>query len=127
MKQVKLLQNIQISSSLYIRNGEDTKGKYILMLIIILIILNFSIGAMSEIEWSEHSDIKTAKEAVCKVIGMPSLVLSIECSATRNPILENVCECLGDLPGGGCYHEDCSLVTPPSAREGNQIRVIHED
>ncbi len=113
-------------NSLYLRKNEDMHGKYILASIIVLLILNFSIGVMSEMEWSEHSDIKTAKEAICKVIGMPSLVLSIECSATRNPILENVCECLGDLPGGGCYHEDCSLVTPPSLREGNQIRVFHK-
>ena len=101
--------------------------RIIILFLVLISILNFSIALMSEMEWHAHSDIKTTKEAVCKIIGMPSIVLSIECSATRNPILENVCECLGDLPGGGCYHEDCSLVTPPTIRTGNQIRIIQED
>jgi hypothetical protein len=101
--------------------------RIIVIFLIFILIFNFSIAFMSEREWYAHSDIKTSKEAVCKVIGMPSIILSIECSASRNPILENVCECLGDLPGGGCYHQDCSLITPPTKRTGNQIKVIQGD
>jgi hypothetical protein len=97
--------------------------KYTVVAIILLSLVNFCVTTISEIEWGSPSEVKAAKEAVRKTIGMPSIALSLECPTTRNPVLESLCECLGDLPGGGCYHVDCLLVTPQPL-EGDQIEVL---
>lgn len=50
--------------------------------------------------------------AVAESIGMCTLALSREGVATRYP-MEGPVSCLGDIPGGYCLHDMCSVVTCP--------------
>jgi hypothetical protein len=51
---------------------------------------------------------------VAESIGMNSLALSCEGSATRHPI-EGIAGCLGDVPAGYCLRAGCDVVTCPGA------------
>lgn len=44
-------------------------------------------------------------------LGFPATPISTDCSGDRAP-LEGVCSCLDDVPGGYCYHIDCSDTSP---------------
>ena len=57
-----------------------------------------------------------AKAALSQALGMSSLALSADCTATRN-MTEGVCACLSDMPGGYCYHTSCDTVGSPKRLE----------
>jgi len=57
-----------------------------------------------------------AKAALCQALGVSSLALSADCTATRN-MTEGICACLADMPGGYCYHTSCDTVGSPKQLE----------
>jgi len=98
-------------------------GKLLAVAILFLLAFNFMNVIYSEFTWGKSS---VACSAVVQAVGFTGLVLSSECTATRNPILESVCGCLGDLPAGYCYHLSCAIVgIPISGNVSDQIAVIH--
>jgi len=89
----------------------------------IFLVLNLGHSCYSEVVWSTYS---RAASALVQSVGFTGLSLSSECTATRNPILEPTCACLGDMPGGYCYHLSCGIVgIPVMTEEPNQIEVVH--
>lgn len=98
-------------------------GKLLAVVILFLLAFNFMNVIHSEFIWGTFS---VASSAVVQAIGFTGIVLSSECTSTRNPILESLCGCLGDLPAGYCYHLSCALVgIPISGNVSDQIAVIH--
>lgn len=57
-----------------------------------------------------------AKAVLSQALGMSSLALSADCTATRN-MTEGICACLSDMPGGYCYHTSCDTVGSPKRLE----------
>jgi len=100
-----------------------SRERIVLIILLILVAANFFHAAQSELT---HRHAQAATSAVLRSIGFAGLVLSSECTATRNPILEQICACLGDMPGSYCYHESCAIVgIPIIANQTDQIAVIH--
>ena len=96
----------------------------LLVLIIALTIFNLSNAVFSELSWVTYSE---ASSLLIQATGFIGPALSSECTATRNPILESICACLGDLPGGYCYHLSCGIVGIPIMPENpNQIQIVHQ-
>lgn len=52
------------------------------------------------------------RRAVAESLGVCTLALSCDDVYTRNP-LEGPAACLGDVPGGYCWHAACDLVACP--------------
>ena len=99
-----------------------SRVKLIIITILFLLALNLTHSGYSEFVWRSYS---LASSAVVRSIGFTGLALSSECTATRNPILESVCGCLGDLPAGYCYHLSCAIVGIPTIGNlSDQIEVI---
>jgi hypothetical protein len=99
------------------------REKTIPLIILILISANFLHAAYSEFKYMHASE---GASAVIRSIGFAGLVLSSECTATRNPILEQICACLGDIPGSYCYHVSCAIVgIPIIGNQTDQIAIIN--
>jgi len=95
--------------------------KVIAVVILILLIFNLSHAVNSYVRMSVHAE---KAEYVILSIGYLGLTLSSECTSTRNPILELLCACLGDIPGAYCYHLSCALVGVPILENAtDQIEV----
>jgi len=100
-----------------------TRKKQLLVLIIAFSTFNLMSAVISEFSWTTHFG---SSNLLIQAIGFIGPALSSECTATRNPILESVCACLGDLPGGYCYHLSCGIVgVPVAAEQPNQIQITH--
>jgi hypothetical protein len=94
-----------------------------LLLILIVFFSSFNVTAVlfSGFSWSSRSE---ASDMLIQTVGYVGPAISSECTATRNPVLESVCACLGDLPGGYCYHLSCGIVAVPVMEERpDQIQV----
>ena len=101
-----------------------TKTKLLLILIITLNAFNLLSIVLSELSWTNHSE---SNSLLIQATGFVGPALSSECTATRNPVLESVCACLGDLPGGYCYHLSCGIVgVPVMTEQPNQIEIVHQ-
>jgi hypothetical protein len=100
------------------------KRSQLLFLIIALTVFNLSNAVFSELSWGTYSK---SSSLLIQAMGFIGPALSSECTATRNPILESVCACLGDLPGGYCYHLSCGIVgIPIMPEQPNQIQIAHK-
>lgn len=98
--------------------------KALIIVSVFFLILNLGHAIFSEMAWRNHSQ---ASGALIESIGFSGLTVSSECTATRNPILEPTCACLGDLPGGYCYHLSCGIVgIPVVGEQKDQIGVINQ-
>jgi len=96
--------------------------RVVLGLLLILVTTNFLHAAHSELRYGYAF---AATAAVMRSIGFIGPALSSECTATRNPILEQVCACLGDIPGSYCYHVSCAIVgIPIIGNQTDQIAII---
>ena len=84
--------------------------KRILVLLILLTIFNIVHTLHSEYVWA--TDIQ-GKSTLLKAIGFTGLSISSDCTVTRNPLLETLDECMGDIPAGYCYHLSCNIVAIP--------------
>lgn len=101
-----------------------TKRKLLLILIIALNVFSLLNVLLSELSWANNS---SPSGLLIQATGFIGPALSSECTATRNPVLESVCACLGDLPGGYCYHLSCGIVgVPVMAEQPNQIHVVYQ-
>jgi hypothetical protein len=99
------------------------KRSLLLILIIIMTMFTLLHSFFSELTWSTYSK---GSNALIQATGYIGPAISSECTATRNPILEAICACLGDLPGGYCYHLSCGIVgIPVMPEESNQIQIVH--
>ena len=78
--------------------------------VIAILILTFSImtGAMRYRD-SKRSSFIESRKCILEVTGTSSLALSGECTATR-ALTEGLVSCLGDVPGGYCWHTSCDVV-----------------
>jgi len=99
-----------------------SRERVLLLLLVILIAVNLLHGAHSELRYGATS---RATSAVLRSVGFVGLALSSECTATRNPVLEQICACLGDIPGSYCYHVSCAIVgIPIVGNQTDQIAII---
>jgi len=57
-----------------------------------------------------------------QVIGITTLAVSQDCTSTRG-IIECVWGCLGDVPGGYCYHASCDIVSEAAFTEEEYYRI----
>jgi len=98
------------------------RERAILILLVTLLLVNSAHVAQSEFRWRSTFG---ATSALIQAIGFVGLVLSSECSATRNPVLEQICACLGDVPGSYCYHLSCAIVgIPIVGNQTDQIAIV---
>jgi hypothetical protein len=96
----------------------------LLLLTVALTVFNVSNALYSELSWTTLSK---SSSVLIQATGFIGPALSSECTATRNPILESICACLGDLPGGYCYHLSCGIVgVPVIVDQPDQIQVVHQ-
>ena len=77
--------------------------------------------------WSNHAaaareDKKAGISRIVQVIGLSSLALTTDCTATRS-LVEGICGCLGDIPGGYCYHTACDVVANPGFLDQDLFRL----
>jgi len=101
-----------------------SKRSLLLILITAMTIFILSNAVFSELSWAAYSRVS---DLLIQAMGFIGPALSSECTATRNPILESICACLGDLPGGYCYHLSCGIVgIPVMPEKPNQIQIVHQ-
>lgn len=101
-----------------------SKNKVLLVMIIAMTIFILSNAVFSELSFPSRSE---TISPLIKAAGYIGPAISSECTATRNPILESICACLGDLPGGYCYHLSCGIVgVPVMTEQPNQIDIARQ-
>ena len=59
------------------------------------------------------------KLALLSVLGIGDLSLSSECVS----VLEGITSCLGEIPGGYCYHSDCDILEAPDYNADNRFEM----
>jgi hypothetical protein len=107
------------------RTSQNGKSKYVpvsraapaivLMSVCLLItLLAMELGVVS-LKGADVADLR-ARSALLQTLGISSLAVSSECTASRS-LVEGLCGCLGDVPGGYCYHTSCDIVGAPQAQE----------
>ncbi len=64
----------------------------------------------SEYAWATNT---RGTSTIIQAIGFAGLSISGDCTVTRNPLLETIDECMGDMPAGYCYHLSCNIVASP--------------
>ncbi len=82
-------------------------------IILLLALLVTSETAIHRFAHREQSITFRAKTAIVSSLGLATMSISPECSATGD-MTEGICGCLGDLPGGYCYHTACDVVSLPA-------------
>ncbi len=92
--------------------------KRIVYLLIILTVFNTANVLYSEYVWAVG--IK-GRSTIIEAIGFSGLSASSDCTVTRNPALESISDCMGDMPAGYCYHLSCSIVGSPDSSPLNQM------
>jgi len=85
------------------------KGIATLGVIVILTMAFITAGMMVNRQDGAQSEQTAARKSVLSVIGNTALALSGDCTATRC-LTEGLSDCLGDVPGGYCWHESCDVV-----------------
>ena len=78
-------------------------------LVIVLAIVFLSMSSMVRHKYGQRSDFIESRKRILEVVGISSLALSGECAATR-ALTEGLVSCLGDVPGGYCWHTTCDIV-----------------
>lgn len=93
----------------------------------IVLLLSLTLSLLYEVisierHYNEDSKQMISKKAILQSLGISSLALSSECSATRS-LIEGLCGCLSDVPGGYCPHSSCDVVTLPRVNSNQDFRV----
>lgn len=70
-----------------------------------------------------HSRDYLVKNEILQFLRLDSLAIASECTAARC-LTEGIFGCLGDIPGGYCYHSDCDLVGPPDMPTLQDIEML---
>ena len=68
----------------------------------------------------------TVRAALLQSLGLSSLAISADCTASRS-LVEGVCGCLSDVPGGYCYHSSCDIVGAPKAQAAHVYSIKVEN
>jgi hypothetical protein len=53
-----------------------------------------------------------AKILLSETLGSPFMALATDCTAPGK-LVAGLAECLGDIPGGYCYHTSCDVIQAP--------------
>jgi len=85
------------------------KGTVTLGVIVGLIVGFTTTGMMIDRQDGAYSKQIAARKSVLSVIGNTALALSGDCTATRC-LTEGLSDCMGDVPGGYCWHESCDVI-----------------
>jgi hypothetical protein len=103
------------------------KGGWILSAIGGLLLLISMLTYASWMRYNQNIHATRARDAIVQTLGIISLALSYECSATRNP-LEGLCSSMNDIPGAYVYHTDCDVVEPSlfPAETRYRLKVRHK-
>jgi len=66
--------------------------------------------------------------ALVQGVGYMSLAISADCAGSRC-LLEGVAACLGDIPGGYCFHTSCDTVCEPilDAEEAFEVEIVRSE
>lgn len=89
--------------------------------VVTVLILVFVFGSAFYVNNSLYSlEKEKEKLAVLSVLGIGELSLSSECVS----ILEGITSCLGEVPGGYCYHSDCDILEAPDFNVDNRFEMV---
>lgn len=91
----------------------------------IILVLALLVSAETMIQRFSHreeSAASRAKTAIASSLGLATMSISPECSATGD-MTEGICGCLGDLPGGYCYHTACDVVSLPAPVSDGMLQI----
>lgn len=69
-----------------------------------------------------NADAQRCQNAFLTLACIASPAASSDCISARN-LLEGVYGCLGDVPGGYCYHGSCDIVAMPSLPHDEYVRI----
>lgn len=89
-----------------------------------LAILFVILGVQTELQMTNFQVVQ-AKRMLSQLLGLPALALTYECTSTRS-LIEGICGCLSDIPGGYCYHLDCDLISPPPIPTAQEVEFLIE-
>lgn len=91
---------------------------FLLFLVFLLLCEVFTIQR----QYAEDSKRMVSRKAILQALGVSFLALSSECSATRS-LIEGLCGCLSDMPGGYCPHSSCDVVTLPQFNDNQSFKL----
>jgi hypothetical protein len=63
-----------------------------------------------------------AKILLSETLGSPFMALAVDCTAPGK-LVEGLAECLGDIPGGYCYHTSCDVIQAPCLAVDQPFKV----
>lgn len=64
-----------------------------------------------------------AKVLLTETLGSPFMALAVDCTAPGK-LVSGLSECLGDIPGGYCYHTGCDVVQAPCLATDQPFKVV---
>ena len=94
----------------------------VLSLTLMVVAAFLLLASWSNYQASGREDKKAGISRIVQVIGISSLALTTDCTATRS-LVEGICGCLGDIPGGYCYHTACDVVANPGFLDQDLFRL----
>lgn len=74
--------------------------------------------ACARARYPDSRETLEARGALVRMLSVASLAQSGDCISARN-LLEGINGCLGDVPGGYCYHDSCDVVCAPDFQEAD--------
>lgn len=95
-------------------------------LLLALLLTGFiSLAMQTGASRGQYSRDYLVKKDLLQFLRLDSLAIASECTAARC-LTEGIFGCLGDMPGGYCYHSDCDLVGPPDIPTLRDIEILIE-
>jgi hypothetical protein len=87
-------------------------------------ILILSLAALFVLNASKKAGFRAtqAKLYLNETLGSPFMALATDCSAPGK-LVAGLAECLGDIPGGYCYHTSCDVIQAPCLTLDKPFRV----
>lgn len=85
-----------------------------LTLLLLGLSLALSLAGLLALNKSQKADYRATKAKVLlsETLGSPFMALATDCTAPGK-LVEGLAECLGDIPGGYCYHTSCDVIQAP--------------
>jgi len=93
--------------------------------LVLLPALAAALLAVVRAHYPEHGGALEARAALVRMLSVATIAHGSDCISTRN-LLEGIYGCLGDVPGGYCYHSSCDVICAPDfpAEDVFTIEVI---
>jgi hypothetical protein len=78
--------------------------------------------------YPEHGGARDARAAIVRMLSVATIAHGSDCISTRN-LLEGIYGCLGDVPGGYCYHSSCDVICAPDFPDEDvfTLRIIRAE